>query len=474
MSSRIGSRRSLRKAGFAGVVAAVFGALMVGAPSASAEFIPGAGNPYNSIFVSGNDLVCQIVRGESTDFDSGQEEDYCGTFVYTDFTDELYGNSSAGPSTFADFEQVVAQTLTGTGDPSNPWVLTSVVEVPRFVIEAAPAQEGSSLLTITEVDTYTVGDDFYRTDLTVHNDLTDPGDDQGVTLYHVGDCQLEGSDTGFAVQDSGGNGPVFCTPLQPTDGVLTRAAISFQGEDHALLGFIPVGTDSNFREAIANDGAGPLYTDVNNGNDLSDECTDCTGLDPTDSEDAVDNGVGLSWSFTLPPGGSEHRCFYTVDSSQGNIPDVPASCVPGSNPPPTVSQKPPPQCKLRISRARVFLFRRHPRLRLVARYRSAEPADVLINFIAIEGSNKVNLGDVTRHFKRHGLFRLREELSQDQSDTLWQTHSFIVHFKIPGEPGFCERKYKKELTVPRIVDGQRVVFQSDSKFGPGSPGHPGA
>jgi len=202
MSSRIGSRRSLRKAGFAGVVAAVFGALMVGAPSASAEFIPGAGNPYNSIFVSGNDLVCQIVRGRSTDFDSGQEEDYCGTFVYTDFTDELYGNSSAGPSTFADFEQVVAQTLTGTGDPSNPWVLTSVVEVPRFVIEAAPAQEGSSLLTITEVDTYTVGDDFYRTDLTVHNDLTDPGDDQGVTLYHVGDCQLEGSDTGFAVQDT--------------------------------------------------------------------------------------------------------------------------------------------------------------------------------------------------------------------------------------------------------------------------------
>jgi len=97
---------------------------------------------------------------------------------------------------------------------------------------------------------------------------------------------------------------------------------------------------------------------------------------------------------------------------------------------------------------------------------------VLINFIAIEGGNKVNLGDVTRHFKRHGLFRLREELSQDQSDTLWQTHRFIVHFKIPGEPGFCERKYKKELTQPRIVDGQRVVFQEDSKFPQPGAGHP--
>jgi len=127
---------------------------------------------------------------------------------------------------------------------------------------------------------------------------------------------------------------------------------------------------------------------------------------------------------------------------------------------------------LRISRARVFLFSRHPRLRLVARYRSADPADVLINFIAVEGGNKVNLGDVTRHFYRHGLFRLREELSQQQADTLWHTDRFVVHFKIPGEPGFCQRKYRKELTIPRIVDGQRVVFQSDSKFGPGSPGHP--
>ncbi|MDQ2939769.1 MAG: hypothetical protein M3R23_04470 [Actinomycetota bacterium] len=39
-----------------------------------------------------------------------------------------------------------------------------------------------------------------------------------------------------------------------------------------------------------------------------------------------------------------------------------------------------------------------------------------------------------------------------------------------GEPGFCARKYTKDLTVPRIIDGQRVVFQSDSSFGSG-PGH---
>jgi hypothetical protein len=466
MSESFGSRSGLRKAGMAGFVVAVFASLMLMAPSAFGDSsIPGS--PLQP-FVT-DQLQCQLIHVEVAEFDSGDVEEppenYCATLAFSDDNDSfgLYGDLDFTNRNF----YPVTQDSSGTGTAADPYTITTVVQAE---IDSSPALAAApvspSLLTITQVDSYVNGDDFFRTDVTVHNDLNA---NQDVTLYHVGDCRLEGDDFGLADLDSDA-GPVFCTPDVPVDletlGINTASSI----DDPAILGFIPVGNDSTLGEAEALNGTGALYDDPKAGDPFPDKCADCESIPGED--EPVDNGVGLSWQFSMAPGASERRCFYTVDSWDGNEPDVPASCVPGSNPPATIAQQPPPKCKLRISRARVFLFARHPRLRLVARYRSADPADVQIKFDAIENGNTVHLGDVTRHFNRHGLFRLREEITQDQSDTLWETHKFVVHFKIPGEPGFCERQYRKDLTKPRIVDGQRVVFQSDSHFPQPGAGHP--
>jgi hypothetical protein len=450
-------------AGFA--VAALASLWVVVASASAASISPASG--FHEIRVN-SQLGCQLVNSNSQlQFDTGtvDMDNYCGTFLVLDET--IYGDDTADENVDLAYDPISNGPVTGSGTSADPYKLTTVVKVieGQVLTDVAPAQDGEdSLLTITETETYVAGNDYFRTDVTVHNDTTDTLDPE---LYHAGDCFLHGSDIGFAADDTAQSGAVFCVPGQTL--VETESTVPQPGNTPGILGFVPIGGNSHYLEAYAGEGDGNLF-DAINGSDFPDECANC--VDPT-NHDAVDNGTGLSWALDLPGGASATRCFLTVDSPQNNVPDIPSGCTPAaSNPPATIAQKPPPKCKLRISRARVFLFRRHPRLRLVARYRSAEPADVLINFIAIEDGNKVNLGDVTRHFRRHGLFRLREELSQEQSDTLWQTHKFIVHFKIPGEPGFCERKYTKELTVPRIVDGQRVVFQSDSKFGPGSPGHP--
>jgi hypothetical protein len=469
MSSRIESPRWLGKAGILGLTIAAF-ALAFSASSASALEGPiNSSGPLTQIQVN-HQLGCQLFNNSQHQFATGDVVDnYCGTFVVLD--EAVYGDELANDN--VDFPyHFDSQDLTGDGSSANPFKLTTVVDIPAFdevdvannATAAAPAQDGVSLLTITETETYVTGDDFFRTDLTVHNDTNDT---QDAALYHAGDCFLGGSDVGFATDDTANSGAVFCIP-QPR--VREVSTVPPRESVEGILGFVPISAGSSYLEQLAGEGDGPLF-DAINGNQFDNTCTaDCSNS-PTD-DTAQDNGTGLSWALSLPGGGSETECYYTVDSSNNNVPDIPSGpCIPAANTPPaTIAQK-PSSCKLRISRARVFLFRKHPRLRLVARYRSTDPADVLINFIAVEGGNKVNLGDVTRHFRRHGLFRLREELSQDQSDTLWQTHRFIVHFKIPGEPGFCARKYKKELTVPRIIDGQRVVFQTDSSFGSG-PGHP--
>jgi hypothetical protein len=42
---------------------------------------------------------------------------------------------------------------------------------------------------------------------------------------------------------------------------------------------------------------------------------------------------------------------------------------------------------------------------------------------------------------------------------------FTIQFQIPGTPTYCERFFKRKLTVPRYVEGQLVWFQTGSVFG---------
>ena len=442
---RCGSFKQLRKAG---AVALAIGAMaLVAVPAASADVSIDSSGPLDHIYLN-SDLSCQATHTGDTHGEF-YGADACGTFVAWPNGDG--GGTVYGPDVDADnntrtqFHEVGQTGVTGSGTAADPYKVVTTVDVEQAVAAAAAqpaAVEGPVLFTVEQTDSYVVGDEFYRSDIKVLNNGILDGTFAG-TVYHAVDCYLQDSDDGcgwFNPADSG----AYCTQ-NPGNSPFGR-----------IEGFIPVTPGNHFYEAeystvwAAINGVGTQFPDT----------VDTNG-DPSSPGSVEDNGAGLSWPFSIPTGESATFSLLTRFSPTGGAP------------PATVAQQQPASsCALRISRARVFLFSRHPRLRLVARYRTDHPADVNIDFTAVKGKNKDPLGTVTRHFTKHGLFRLRKQLTDNEAEQLRDTDKFVVNFEIPGEPGFCARKYRKKLTVPRIIDGQRVVFQSDSKFGPGSPGHP--
>jgi hypothetical protein len=444
MTNRIGSRRGLRSVGMTGFVVAAFAALMTIAPVASADQVIASSGPLTQIFLN-SDLSCQAAYSGDTDgefysSDSGiTPNGACGTFV--EWNESVFGPNVPAGNSRTEFHQVDQTGVTGTGTAADPFKVVTTVDVEQ-VSQTASAQpaavEGPVLFTVVQTDTYVIGDELYRSDIEVLNNGIIDGTFEG-TLYHAGDCFLQNSDDGFGWFNPADNGP-YCTE-NPGNSPFGR-----------IEGFVPLTGGSHFYEANYNDvwdainGSGGQFPDTvnTNGNGGS----------------AEDNGAGLSWPLSIPVGESSTFSLLTRFSPTGGAP------------PATLAQQPPAACKLRISRARIFLFSRHPRMRLVARYRSSEPADVNIDYVAVGNGHKVPLGEVVKHFSKHGLFRLRKELTEADAENLRSTDRFIVHFKIPGEPGFCARQYTKNLTVPRIVEGQRVVFQEDSKFPQPGAGHP--
>lgn len=125
----------------------------------------------------------------------------------------------------------------------------------------------------------------------------------------------------------------------------------------------------------------------------------------------------------------------------------------------------PKACVLRVARARVFVYAKHDKARLVIHYTTYRPARVSVAY-ALRGSRgNLALGSATAKFKRAGVFRLAERLSRAQMAKVRAAKALTVHFKIPKTPSSCGRYYAKRLTIPRKVSGQTVWFQSDSVFG---------
>jgi hypothetical protein len=419
------------------------GALLV-APAASADTSIDTSGPLDHIYLN-SDLSCQATHTGDT---HGEffGDDACGTFVAWprgEGNNFVFGPDVDAGIARTPFHQVSQSAVTGAGTTADPYKVVTTVDVETAeeseLAAAQPAAvEGPVLFTVVQTDSYVVGDESYRTDIQVLNNGNIDGTFAG-TVYHAGDCYLQDSDLGFGWLNPA-DGGIYCTE-NPGNNPFGR-----------IEGFVPLTPGHHFYEAHYSS----VWNAITETGTQFPDTVDTNG----NGGNADDNGAGLSWPFSIPAGESATFSLLTRFSPTGGAP------------PPTVAQQPASSCALRISRARVFLFSRHPRLRLVARYRTDHPADVNIDFTAVKGKNKDPLGTVTRHFVKHGLFRLRKQLTDNEAEQLRDTDKFVVNFEIPGEPGFCARKYRKKLTVPRIIDGQRVVFQSDSKFGPGSPGHP--
>ena len=126
----------------------------------------------------------------------------------------------------------------------------------------------------------------------------------------------------------------------------------------------------------------------------------------------------------------------------------------------------PKKCVLRVARARVFVFTKHDKARLVIHYTSYHPAKVSVGYTLSGSKGKLSLGSASAKFKKKGVFRLSEHLTKAEMRKVRAAKSFAVKFRIPKTPHSCGRYYTKRLTIPQRISNQTVWFQSDSRFEP--------
>lgn len=165
---------------------------LVLAPRASAQgFVdiksPG---PLTDIWI-GDDLRCQVAHAGEDSYEfynPGNTSGNCGSLL------SIGGASSAQLYGFlgSSWTPVSQSAVSGSGAPSDPYRVTTVV------------QAADSGLTLTEVDSYVAGAEYYRTDLTVANASPDTTF-TNLKLYHAADC--------------------YCRGLTAASGLWTRATV---------------------------------------------------------------------------------------------------------------------------------------------------------------------------------------------------------------------------------------------------------
>ena len=183
-----------------------------------------------------------------------------------------------------DWASVSPATLSGAGTSSSPFVVTTTV--------AATNNGTPTGVQLTERDTYVVGDEFYRTDLTVQNATGAPI--SGI-LYRVADCTLQGDDDSYGFQD-------------PTSGTVACAQNANNSPAGPLAAFVPLTHPSHSQEGRYST---VTYTVPNSQADFGDTC-DCMTYE--------DSGMGLNWDISsLPNGQSATFSLLSDFSATGSI-----------------------------------------------------------------------------------------------------------------------------------------------------------
>jgi uncharacterized repeat protein (TIGR01451 family) len=285
------ARNSRRTAGTIGIVAlCTMAMLLLGTSAASSKPNPGgvsgqdvqisSAGPLTNIFIS-TQLNCQVDHAGDTDHEFfGGVPGACATELATGGT--TYGPSSipAGNSP-GGFTPVSQTPVTGDGSVGNPFTVVTVVNV------------GATGLVITETDSYVIGQESYRTDVSVHN-----GNGSGTipfVLYRGGDCFLQNSDDGFGDLDLA-TGQVGCRGSDD-DGVTPNSRVER---------WIPITAGSSAMEADFSD----VWDAMDSGNAFPNTCI-CSTFE--------DNGAGLSWNGSLAGGASATFSHLTVFSPTGAV-----------------------------------------------------------------------------------------------------------------------------------------------------------
>jgi hypothetical protein len=295
--------RGQRCAGVAAAAATVL-ALAAGPATAAVPFKEiGSAGPLTSVAI-GNELSCQVAHaGDSVLelFPSSAKPGDCGTFLAVgetlfapDFANHD-GSATGFAGTTTPFSPISQTEVSGQGSAASPLQVTTVAGV------------GGTGLTVTEKDSYVTGQESYRTDVTVRN--TGGGAVSGI-LYRAGDCYLQESDTGFGFVDDA-NRAVGCS-INANNSPPAR-----------IEQWFPITGGNQFMEA----GFREVWQAIASRQPLP---------NTSRSGESIDNGAGISWSFSVARGAAATFSHYTTFSPRGvagpptQPPAAPATRLPSS------------------------------------------------------------------------------------------------------------------------------------------------
>ncbi|HUG49019.1 MAG TPA: FGLLP motif-containing membrane protein [Candidatus Limnocylindria bacterium] len=248
------------------------GLLLIPLPAAAQSEIASDG-PLTRIIVT-PDLNCQVAyRGDAAFefFPGSSETGACGTFVAVDGT--LFGPAEVPSASLfgrlTPWAPVNQAAPAGSGTAQDPFRVVTVVD----------AAETS--LRLEQTDSYVVGSQAYRTDLSISN-LGQAA--RTLTVYRAADCFLQESDRGYGRVDGGA--PACVTSLEAGSRIEQ---------------WVPLTEGSRYFEGSF----GEVWSIIAAQQPFPNRC-DCELL--------LDNGAGLSWTVQVAAGGSvaiSHDTFFS-------------------------------------------------------------------------------------------------------------------------------------------------------------------
>jgi uncharacterized repeat protein (TIGR01451 family) len=204
----------------------------------------------------------------------------CGTFAVAD--GELFGPDTVPAGFYPEDGMHTAWTpvdqsdVSGDGSRRSPFTVTTHVT--------------GGPLAVRQVDTYVLGEESFRTDVTVTNTSDEP---RTIIFYRGGDCYLGNSDYGFGRIDG--------------DAITCLAANSDGSKGSRIEQFLPITAGSSFYHGYYND----LWQRMRNHDVFPNTCR---------CDERIDNAAGLSWVRTIAPGESARISSIVTFSPVGTVP----------------------------------------------------------------------------------------------------------------------------------------------------------
>jgi hypothetical protein len=109
----------------------------------------------------------------------------------------------------------------------------------------------------------------------------------------------------------------------------------------------------------------------------------------------------------------------------------------------------PQECLL--STAEATISASHDRVRLLVRYTSTSPTEVVLDYGLHGPRGSLYLGGEKKHVATRGVLRLTQHLNEDQMEKVMAAKNFTVRLRVADAPDYCRPFFDRQLDVRRAT-----------------------